>query len=283
VFLNPRRSDQVIVYADRPDRWEAMPVSDATRVVFDRASSELAGALPHIDPKLRRAASAARAAYSAHPADVFQSSSSAFAAHLENMRTMASHLENLREFVLPLAGAADEPRPRDFCREWQGDFDGVALASAVAQLFGAFTRGDVAARCAELAPRAVELFATFLLRRRPENLTVVVDGEVSHVVADAQWSTVPTADAATRQAVFFTKSLASILRHADAGADDVALPLVEHLELHAADVAAAVAADRLVLRRCSGTAVAYYAGTSSGELESPRRIARALLCAGDAS
>jgi hypothetical protein len=119
------------------------------------------------------------------------------------------------------------------------------------------------------------MYATALLRRHPENLTVLVVGETAHIAVRSHWEQTTAHDAAFQQAAALAENIICLLRYADNG--EYLAPLVEHLETHVEELASREARSRSILTMASDAAVAYYAATKSALLAVPRALAQAKL------
>lgn len=90
IRLNPHRADQALVFGDNA-KWDACPISDATRIMFDSISDELkSAALPsdfnsELLPSVQNGASYVRMQYRGQPEQYINDAKPQIVAHLANI------------------------------------------------------------------------------------------------------------------------------------------------------------------------------------------------------
>jgi hypothetical protein len=90
ICLNPSRADQALVFGENA-KWDACPISDATRIMFNSISDELKdAALPpdynsKLEPSVQNGASYVRMQYREQPEQFINDAKPLIVAHLANI------------------------------------------------------------------------------------------------------------------------------------------------------------------------------------------------------
>lgn len=255
MYLNPSRSDQVLVYV--PERWEVYTLRDAIRLVLEYVVDELAEAVPYADDRLKNIATQTRAKFLTHAKEVVQSSRAPLEAHLESMgRQLRSPSENWLGEVA--AGCAC--RPRMFGQERRGHLDPAGVVAALEGALKVYSADDYARQSeAEMASGAITRLAQMLLVGHPENLTVKLVGEGrASVRTPLGWEMQDAARAAEKQASVLCDLAAAYIR----GEKSPLRPLAEYMCANAQKIASDEAG-RLELIKQYSAAAEHYAGLAA--------------------
>ena len=165
VYMNPRRSDQALVYI--PEHWVACALDEAGQSMFRRIVEVIDG-LP-LPPAVQTMALAARTSCEADVTQLVRASRAALSAHLENVRLGAEGVDWLG------AGAGDGGKSLAFFgREWTQHLVPEMLVAAAEAASG--VRSEARATDGEGARQAslalIEV-ARYVIHGQASNLTIL--------------------------------------------------------------------------------------------------------------
>lgn len=255
MYLNPKRADQVLVYI--PERWEVRPLLEAVGMLFDCVAEEIGDTLLRVTSQAdRETAKGAHAGFRKKRGEVVRQSRGAIAAHLTNMSMLAKSGEDESWLGKVLGGAAKKVRVLG--REWSGHLTGGAVADNLERSLQVYdASGLEGANLAELASRALLVYARLLLAGHPENLAVAAHAQGGDACVHTQygWQTEPASKAAQKQAGAMLKTIVEWLEVADAPHFRA---LAGYIKEHQEDLAAEEGAKQEILGRYARDAAAYY-------------------------
>lgn len=269
IYLNPDRCDQVLVYV--PHRWAIMSLCDALCATFDHVYRELKEIASLAPEDTQALVHAAQKSLDTKKSNIINCATPAMSAHLRNLSTrLATPLEE--KWLGDLAGVLESQRPlRRFCYETHAHMMGAPTISAFEIALQVYRDTDVTvASMPVLARRLILTYAKMVLSGHPENLTVILAGDVAYVHSYAGcWEATPISDAAARQTRAFAEFAASYI---ELQRSKLLAPIAAYIRAHIDELAAEEGTSRALLTQYAAEAERYYTQTTGQTLEVPRRL-----------